>query len=404
MQHLFRLRNVVKKYEWGSPDWIPGLTGEQNPSGEPWAELWLGAHPIAPSMAMTEDGETPLNALVALNPVSTLGAMTAEVFGGIPFLLKLLAAARPLSIQAHPNLEQAKEGWSRENAAGIPLDAYNRNYKDSNHKPEILCALTPFRAMCGFREVTEIARLLDVLAIDELSAARRSLDAADEEAALRGFLVELFALKSTDRLSLGRKVMRRTEVLKGDTGSDVGTWELVRSFSSLYPEDPAIISPLYLNVLDLQPGEAIYLPAGILHAYVKGFGVELMANSDNVLRGGLTPKHVDLVELTRTLRFEPFRPQLIHPARESTGLARYNTPTAEFSLATAAASDGPVPLAAGAPYIIVVTEGSCSLVEDGGERLLLAQGESAFIAAGAQGPRLEGEFTVFVASVGKPKR
>lgn len=399
MQHLFRLRNTVKNYEWGSSDWIPALTGTPNPTLQPWAELWMGAHPASPSMVDTPAGEIPLNRLVAQNPVDIVGKNTAEKFGGIPFLFKLLAAARPLSIQAHPSLEQAKEGWARENAAGIPLDAPNRNYKDANHKPEILCALTPFRAMCGFREVAEITRLLDLLAVDELIAARKTLDNADVETALSTFLEALFALSPTTRVNLGRSVDRRARVLAGQKNQDGTVWNLILSFAAAYPADPAIISPLYLNVLDLKSGEAIYLPAGILHAYVEGFGVELMANSDNVLRGGLTPKHVDLVELTRTLHFEPFCPDVLHPEVKGEGFARYRTPSAEFTLSLATSSDETVPLPESEPHIVVITEGS-AILADGTEQVPLKRGESVFIAAGAKSPRLKGSFQAYVASVG----
>ena len=356
-------------------------------------------------MAAIAGGKLSLDEYIARNPEAAVGARVARVFGGLPFLFKLLAAEKPLSIQAHPSLEQAREGWARENAARIPLDAPHRNYKDANHKPEILCALSPFRAMCGFRERDEIRRLLDTLDLGGLAVARRALEAEDEARSLRSFQEALFALSGEARQELGRQVADRAASLaRGAVGSadnDSTVWELVRAFAAAYPRDPAVVSPLYLNVLELEPGEAIYLPAGILHAYVRGFGVELMANSDNVLRGGLTSKHVDLDELNRILRFAPFKPDILRPASEEGGLLRYRTPCAEFSLARANASEGVADLRAGEPRIVIITEGAATL-SDGRERLPLAAGQSAFIAARARGPRLEGDFTAFMASVGWP--
>ncbi len=401
MQNLFRLDNAVKHYEWGSREWIPALCGLPSPASEPWAELWMGAHPASPSLAETPAGPTPLDAYIARNPEAAVGARTAGAFGGLPFLFKLLAADKPLSIQAHPSLDQAREGWARENAARIPLDAPNRNYKDANHKPEILCALSPFRAMCGFRERAEIRRLLDALDLNRFAAARRALEGDDEGTSLRSFQENLFALSEEARRDLGRAVADRAASLGRGAGRDGQVWELVREFAAAYPADPAIVSPLYLNVLDLEPGEAIYLPAGILHAYVRGFGVELMANSDNVLRGGLTSKHVDLDELNRTLRFAPFKPDILAPADEDAGLKRYRTPCAEFSLARATAAGGSVLVPEGEPHIVVVTGGAATLRDDRGQ-LPLAAGQSAFITASARASRLEGDFTAFIASVGWP--
>ena len=402
MHNLYLLDNTVKKYEWGSSEWIPSLTGSPNPSGESWAELWMGSHPAAPSFAILEDGSLPLDALVAGNPSAMVGETTARTFGGIPFLFKLLAAERPLSIQAHPSLEQAREGWARENEARIPLDAPNRNYKDANHKPEILCALTPFKAMCGFREKAEIIRLLDVLDMTALSGARRALDDEDDSKALAAFLGALFALRTAERTVLGREVRIRAEELAARNDGDAGLWNLMLAFAASYPEDPAIVSPLYLNVMDLEPGEAIYLPAGILHAYVHGFGVELMATSDNVLRGGLTSKHVDISELTRTLRFAPYKPDILRPESGRDALSHYPTPCAEFSLSRGTASSGSIDLSPGQPYIVVVTEGSLEIFDGANERLPLRRGQSAFIGASARAARLQGTFTAFVASVGWP--
>jgi mannose-6-phosphate isomerase len=272
-----------------------------------------------------------------------LGEQVEREFGGLPFLYKLLAAGKPLSVQAHPDLEQAKQGWERENSAGISLKAPERNYKDANHKPEILCALSPFRAMCGFREPGEIKRLLDIFSgtahaasthaasthaastqlagtqngapvSEALAAGFARLRAALEgDSGLRDFLTALFALDKETRLDLGKYTAARGPELERLYPGYADEWRTAAYFARLYPGDPAVIAPLYLNLLRLTPGEAVYLPAGVLHVYIEGFGVELMANSDNVLRGGLTSKHVDIEELTRILKFVPFRPEILRP-------------------------------------------------------------------------------------------
>lgn len=399
MAYLFPLTNTVQNYDWGSAEAISELTGLPNPQGKPMAELWMGAHPKAPSRAALPQGSVPLDALIAADAERHLGR--AAYFGALPYLLKLLAAAKPLSIQAHPNLEQAREGWERENRAGLAPDAPNRNYRDANHKPEILCALTAFRAMCGFRAPRNIIPLLDALGMAELEPCRRSLDAASEEEALKGFLLELFAIPADGRIGLTERIGRRARELADENSAHRREWTMAADFARLYPGDPSIIAPLYLNVLDLKPGEAVYLPAGILHAYVEGFGVELMANSDNVLRGGLTPKHVDLDELVRVLRFEAHSPSVLGADAPATGAYVYETPAAEFALARFARPREPQVLSQGIPRIVVVTEGT-ALVRDGaGGSLVLERGRSAFISAAAPRPSLEGDFSAYAAGTGR---
>jgi mannose-6-phosphate isomerase len=234
-----------------------------------------------------------LDELVARDPAGVLGPAAAEKFNKrLPFLFKVLAAGTPLSIQAHPNLHQAASGYRRENDAGVPLDAFNRNYKDDNHKPEIICALTEYEAMRGFRSAAQIADNFSRILIDELRPpVERLQKAADPEGALsdrgdaeggvfRDFFTRLMTLED------GPKAELIAEALKVCTGGDEGLW--IQRLSELYPGDIGIVSPLYLNLVTLKPGEAMYLPAGELHAYLRGLGIELMANSDNVLRGGLT--------------------------------------------------------------------------------------------------------------------
>jgi len=407
MGNLYKLQHQIKHYEWGSADLIPQLLGVRA-DGSPWAELWMGSHPGSPSLVSLPAGDVSLGELIAGDPRRYLGEKTAKRYGELPFLFKLLAAEKPLSIQAHPNLAQAGEGFERENRAQIAHNAPHRNYHDPNHKPEIICALTPFTGMCGFRSPGEIARLLSVFltgsaALREgftplLRALEMPEPAAEAESrgsppaqslALQTFFGTLFSLPREARQALTDFILSAR-----DTG---GEWELMREFARQYPGDPAIIAPLYLNVFHLEPGEAIFINAGILHAYIHGFGVELMANSDNVLRGGLTPKHIDVPELMKVLDFTPMRPRIIKP---DSGCFTYPAPCEEFSLSVMrGGADGEsqtANFARNAPAICIVTEGEVSI---GGE--VLKQGEAAFIPArGDKDPLvLQGNFTLYAASV-----
>jgi mannose-6-phosphate isomerase len=449
-QGLYVLKNPVKHYEWGSPTWIPEILGKDNPEGEPWAELWMGAHPASSSILCAGGTEKSLARLIADDPQKYLGETRS---GTLPFLFKLLAASRPLSIQAHPGKEQARQGWQRENERGIPLDAPERNYRDDNHKPEILCALSPFTALCGFRSPVEISSLLSLFFANApislqsgLAPLWAALANTGEGAlsALQLFLKSLFAIPPELRRELTGYILSTpaSSTINGELGS------LIRSLAGYYPEDPGILSPLYLNLIHLKKGQAIYLPAGILHAYVEGFGVELMANSDNVLRGGLSSKHVDLNELMRILYFHPFMPELLNPPeaedqesaenqegaegqknlkdQESVkdqegakgpaeppsqgerkicgnGVFTYPSPCKEFSLSVINNREGPFPFRG--PAIIVITRGYLRVsageageAGEAGKTWELGRGESAFIPPGAR-LTLGGDYTLYAASV-----
>ncbi|MDR0760942.1 MAG: mannose-6-phosphate isomerase, class I [Treponema sp.] len=416
MRHIIKLINQIKTYAWGSPQWIPCLTGRKNGSGEPWAELWMGAHPQGPS-ALDIPGEQPLlSDFIAKYPDLCLGETVSREFGALPFLLKFLAAAKPLSVQAHPNLNQAREGFERENKAGLALGDPARNYKDPNHKPEILCALSPFRAMCGFREPEVIRTLLKTFSQAAMTRKGTALSAGfarlgealkTGEEALRPFLTALFELPGEFRRELTACALEQEPALKQAAPQHTEIWQTAAYFARLYPGDPAVIAPLYLNLVNLVPGEAIYLPAGILHAYIEGLGVELMANSDNVLRGGLTPKHVDMEELVRILKFRPFFPAVLRPCKPIPHVYTYPTDCREFSLSVIRGKGEALSFPISGPAIAVVTEGravfSCG---DGtsrpAETLILEQGESAFITFLKEGVSLtcSGSFALYAAGLG----
>jgi mannose-6-phosphate isomerase len=405
MIHFFKLENAVQHYDWGSPWMIPELVGTENSAMIPWAELWMGIHPAAPSMCIDEEKNRKISLvdLIKENPDFYLGDETQKVFNNLPFLYKVLSADKPLSIQAHPNLEQAKEGFERENKAGIDIKAPNRNYKDANHKPEIMCALSPFTAMCGFREIAEIEKLLNILDCSALNLPLAALKDSSQNGGLKGFLGTLFAMNIDDRKNLTDAILEHGRDFAAKNETYKAEFELCVEFAQLHPEDPSIIAPLYLNLIQLKPGEAIFLPAGVLHAYVYGLGMELMANSDNVLRGGLTSKYIDAEELKKVLNFTPFMPEILKASNSEENLFAYKTECRDFELKHYQHKSGTVNYVDSAPSIIFVTKGTL-IIQDSetGKTLTLKKGESAFIAPSKKNGAiiLSGDFEMYSASTG----
>ncbi|MER7959281.1 mannose-6-phosphate isomerase, class I [Streptomyces sp. NPDC096030] len=379
-----RLVNTVRPYAWGSTTAIPELLGT-TPTGEPQAEMWMGAHPGAPSR--TERG--PLNEVIDADPVRELGAPAVEKFGPhLPFLFKVLAAGAPLSLQVHPDLAQAKAGFAAEEAAGVPIDAPHRNYKDANHKPELICALTPFTGLCGFRDPIEAADTIAALGVDSLKPYVDLLHAHPEEAALREVMT---ALLIADREEMAHTVAEAAAAAEHLGGAHAPYAALAHH----YPGDAGVIAAMLLNPVQLQPGEALFLGAGVPHAYLDGLGVEIMANSDNVLRCGLTPKHVDVPELLRIVRFEAGEPALLRPEASPSGEEVYDTPIDEFRLSRFVRAEGAAPtdVTATTPQILLAVAGRPKAGE-----VTLAPGESVFVPAG-ETTELSGTGTVFRATV-----
>ncbi|MET9733010.1 mannose-6-phosphate isomerase, class I [Streptomyces sp. NPDC006458] len=379
-----RLDNTVRPYAWGSTTAIPELLGVE-PTGAPQAEMWLGAHPGAPSRT----GRGTLVEVIEADPVRELGEATVDRFGPrLPFLLKILAAGAPLSLQVHPNLAQAKEGYADEERRGIPLDAPHRNFKDANHKPELICALTEFDGLCGFRDPVETAALLDGLGVDSLKPYVDLLHAHPEEAALREVLT---AILSADPEEMHRTVAEATAACTRLGGAYTPYADIAHH----YPGDPGVIAAMLLNHVRLQPGEALYLGAGIPHAYLDGLGVEIMANSDNVLRCGLTPKHVDVPELLRIVRFEAADAGVLRPEAAPDGEEVYETPIDEFRLSryvlppAGAAHD----LTRATPQILLCTAGTVRVGEHE-----LGPGASVFVPANER-TDVSGTGTLFRATV-----
>ncbi|WP_333756885.1 mannose-6-phosphate isomerase, class I [Streptomyces sp. IBSBF 3352] len=379
-----RLDNTVRPYAWGSTTAIPRLLGVE-PTGEPQAEMWMGAHPGAPSRT----ARGTLAEVIEADPERELGAATVAKFGPrLPFLLKLLAAGGPLSLQVHPDLTQARQGYEDEERRGIPVDAGHRNYKDANHKPELICALTEFDGLCGFRDPVQAAGLLDALGVDSLKPYVDLLHARPEEAALREVLT---AILTADRDAMAHTVAEAAAActrLGGEHTPYAG-------IAHHYPGDPGVIAAMLLNHVRLQPGEALFLGAGIPHAYLSGLGVEIMANSDNVLRCGLTPKHVDVPELLRIVRFEAGDPGVLRPEAAPDGEEVYETPIDEFRLSRYVLPEGTTAhdLTRATPQILLCTSGSVRAGEHD-----LTPGRSVFVPAGEKA-EVSGAGTVFRATV-----
>ncbi len=366
-----RISNTPRDYAWGSTTAIAELLGTA-PSGRPEAELWLGAHPGSPSR-LGGDGRRTL----------------ADVAPELPFLLKVLAAASPLSLQAHPTPAQAAAGFAAENAAGIPLDSPERNYKDASAKPEILYALSEeFRALCGFRPVAETRTLLLPVSGDERIAPL--LDRLVDDSSLRATFEWL--------ITRGRGVDELIAALVETSAVDDDlAWDTVRRLADSYPGDPGIAISVLMHTAVLHPGQVLYLPAGNIHAYLEGVGIELMASSDNVLRGGLTPKHVDVPELLKVLDFRPLPLPYLEPSRPRAGVAVFRPDVPDFVLTAvspdAAAAGVTVPLTG--PAIALCTSGAVTI---GGHSL--ERGHAAYLA-GEPSLSVSGEGMLFVASTGE---
>lgn len=381
------LEGRVRDYDWGSLTAIPELLGRPT-TGEPVAELWLGAHPSDPALVGSD--HRPLDEVVAADPTAALGAPVEERFGSLPFLLKVLAADAPLSLQAHPSNAQAEIGFAREEAAGIPVDAPDRSFRDRRHKPELICALTEFDALCGFQDP---ARTLDVLGSIEVAALDTVCTMLRDDPSPGGLarLLEwLLTLDAADAAALAEPVVEACRVDRGEQFARERA--MAASLGDRYPGDAGVVTALLLNFVTLHPGEALFLGSGNLHAYLHGTGIEIMASSDNVLRGGLTSKHVDVPTLIDVVEAKPIVPAVQQPTLID-GVATYDSPVPEFSLQRIEVV-GTITVDGG-PAILLCTAGRA---DAGGH--VLGRGAAAWVPA-SDGPiEIVGTATVFRAGVG----
>ncbi len=391
------LRNVVRPYAWGSRTAIPELLGHPVPAPHPQAELWLGAHPADPSVLLHADGaQTSLLEALHADPDRHLGARCAQRWGArLPFLLKVLAAEEPLSLQAHPSSAQAAEGFAREEARGIPRDAPERNYADPSHKPELICALTELHALAGFRDPLRTVELLAALDMPALEPYRRMLAAEPNADGLRTLFTTWITMPEPTvkavlpcTLDACVALLRRDGVchdFRPHPGSDFRyECRVVLELAETYPDDVGVLAALLLNHVVLAPGEAMYLPAGHLHSYLRGTAVEISANSDNVLRGGLTAKHIDVPELLRVLDFSAGELPVQRGERVGPQEIAYDTPAEEFQLTRLEWAPGecaPVPLRSSWPQILLCTQGSAQLCSPDGGCVTVRRGGSVWLAA-----------------------
>jgi len=388
------LRNSIKEYAWGSFSALPAFLGRPSPAATPQAELWVGAHPLGSSELWVEDRWVSLEVFIAQRPEEALGVG----WRSLPFLLKILAVETPLSLQAHPNLQQAREGYAAQQALGLPPEACN--YKDANHKPELLCALSPFEALMGFEKPERLLRLFEALGIADLKEVLRFLRLEDESVALRAFFESLLCWPQARRRALLE--CARGGLLRVCEGEFASKAALALRLLEAYPEDMGVLGSLCLNLLSLGPLEAVFVPPGCLHAYLHGMGVEIMASSDNVLRGGLTPKRVDVEALLSVLCFESAKPRVQQVVVQPGEACVLEAPVREFGLSL-------VRVSARAPFVpsrlgvelLLVLEGEVVAQGPWGQ-LRLKRGQSAFVCA-SEGPyMLMGEALLARATGGAP--
>jgi len=388
---IVRLQGAIRSYDWGSRTALAELLGADSPSVEPQAELWLGAHPLGEAAVLTPHGErVPLGAWIERDPVAALGAEVAERFAGrLPFLLKMLAVERALSLQAHPDAAQARAGFAREQREG--RDAAERLYVDAEAKPELVVAHSRFRALCGFRPLAEIAAAFERVGLGALAPP------ADAPAApwLRALLARWLAPDAGPERDA--QLSRALAAARPDDPAEACMLRLAEE----HPRDPGVLAPLLLHHVELAPGEALFLEAGELHCYLEGIAAEIMAASDNVLRAGLTTKHRAVDELLRVARFEPRAPRILRAADRSPGVRAWATPAERFELSIVDVAGAAVEIAERSGIEILLCHEGGVRVEPigGGDALSLRRGESSLVPAAVGSYRIAGAGRLYRATV-----
>jgi len=384
---LTRISNTPRDYAWGSTTLIAGLEGRA-PSGRPEAEVWFGDHPGSPSEVHDGTGRT-------LDDWLPAEASADDVPAKLPYLLKLLAAGAPLSIQVHPSKAQAEAGFAREEAAGVPRDAGGRNYRDDNHKPEVIVALSdPFVALAGLRDLDGTRRLVDGLGADA-APLRARLDGTDAQEALRSTIGWL--LGGDARTDVHRIIGAAASASSDEFADELA---LAARLAEAYPGDPGVVVALLMNLVSLRPGEAVFVPAGVLHAYVAGLGVELMAASDNVLRGGLTPKHIDVDELLSLVDAAPSPPPRLAPVELEPGVELFDAGVPDFALLHVEVGGASATVALRGTAIALATHGTVRVTGASGEGIELTPGQAVLATADEAPLVVSGSGELFVAMPG----
>lgn len=393
------MKNTIQEYAWGSYTAIPELLGRNSPAGTPQAEMWMGAHPKAPSMVHCDGQWVSLLKLIEENPKGILGAEVAKKFDNrLPYLFKVLASAKPLSIQAHPSQAQAKEGFAKENRQKIGINAHNRNYKDDNHKPECICALTHLWAMNGFRKISEILSLMEKICWNTLQPELDNLWKRRNSEGLKTFFKDMMTMERIRQDQIIAEAIQHAHKFKDDEPA----YQWMIDLHAEYPGDIGVFSPLILNLACLKPGQAMFLPAGELHAYLDGVGIELMANSDNVLRGGLTPKHVDVPELLRVVSFEECELNILSAEDIDGCEAVYSSAAEEFVLSVISVKES-MPCYSKrhrSIEILLCTQGNATIFDlDQQVPTTLGKGNSVCVPAAVEAYSIVGDATIYKASV-----
>jgi mannose-6-phosphate isomerase len=395
---MFRLGGVRRDYSWGSTTALPELIGVE-PDGRPFAELWFGAHGSGPSTITGAGDANDLRALVEAAPDRFLGADVHARFGPrLPYLLKLIAPDGPLSLQVHPDIERARAGFALENAAGIPVDASTRNYRDTNHKPELVYALTTFEAVSGFRAPRRAAELFEGL---DTSLGRRILKALRRDPSALGVRAAFGALLDAEDGPTPYEIDELVAAVAARAGSSPSPRAdaIVALLAEHFPGDPGIVVSLLLNPVTLRPGEAMFVPAGGVHAYLSGVGVELMANSDNVLRAALTSKHRDVPELLDVVEYVAAPPIRIAPELSHSATRVYYAPVDDFELSITDLDGGAECQVRGSgPRILLALDGDVELTSGEGQ-LVIGKGEAVFVPAYEGSVTARGVGTVVQADV-----
>ncbi len=377
MQKAYKLQGIHRHYDWGGKSFIPNLMGIENPSQTPHAEYWMGAHVSAPAIVQTELGEVLLDQFIQTNPAKLLGSKTVQNFGVLPYLFKVLDVAKMLSIQVHPSKQNALIGFTKEDALGISLDAFNRNYKDKNHKPEVMVALSDFWLLHGFLAPDLLeARLQEYFYFNPLMDHFRGVDYQG----LYSFFMQL-SLADSDRILKPLMMDAIAAVKRGEVDKSHPHWWANKYYNGIMPEsgiDKGIFSIYILNIVHVSKYEGVFQGAGLLHAYLEGQNIELMANSDNVLRGGLTPKYVDIKELVEHVKFVPTYPAILKGELINEFERVYPCPVPDFGLSK-------IGITAGKSYTIIPDSIEMLLVTEGIlkiDHITLKAGEVAMLVAG----------------------
>lgn len=380
---MWRLDPAVMAYAWGSVSAIPEFCGEV-PDDRVMAEAWFGAHPSGATLALDagRDGEAmTLARLIAEDPAAALGDDVVERIGPhLPYLVKLIAPAEPLSLQVHPNAEQAALGYVREERTGVPVDSPHRTYRDPNHKPEMVYALTQFEAVSGFRAPR---RVLEILAgLEHIPLIAKTVERIRQGASVSGMrsALEYVLLGARDRdADVDAVVEAIRERVSEQTSPSMHSDAVALKLAAAHPGDRGVLASLLLNPVTLQPGEVMFVPAGCVHAYLSGLAVEVMASSDNVVRAGLTSKHIDARALLEIVDVKPSPPMRMAAERLSRHVEVFYAPVEEFELAVIEPLESTVEVGGAGPRIVLAIDGRLDLHSPGEEPISISRGQAAFL-------------------------